>query len=198
MNDKFFTLKQEKQDKMINGAMQVFALKGYSKASTDDMVKVAGVSKGLWFHYFENKIGLYSFMVEYAVKYMNMELETNEVGGSDNYFEVAMQIEGTKVTLSRLYPYIPLLLASMDVEDDPEALAIIDETIGTYKEKLVKAYENVRNSDFKPQVSREQLDMTMKHTLTGLLREDYASGFDGERYILKVQEYLDMMAKLCY
>ena len=46
MNDKFFDLKKEKQDKMINGAMQVFALKGYKLASTDDMVKVAGVSKG--------------------------------------------------------------------------------------------------------------------------------------------------------
>lgn len=198
MNEKFFTLKQEKQDKMINGAMEVFAKKGYAKASTDDMVKVAGVSKGLWFHYFENKIGLYTFMVEYAIKYMNMELETNQVGGSNNYFEVAMQVEGTKVTLARLYPFIPLLLASMEVEDDPEALAVINDSLATYKEKIAKAYENVRNSDFKPEVSRAQLDMTMKYTLTGLLKEDYANGFDGERYILKVQDYLDMMAKICY
>ena len=68
MNDKFFDLKKEKQDKMINGAMQVFALKGYKLASTDDMVKVAGVSKGLWFHYFVNKAGLYTFISDYCVK----------------------------------------------------------------------------------------------------------------------------------
>ena len=63
MNDKFFDLKKEKQDKMINGAMQVFACKGYKNASTDDMVRDTGVSKGLWFHYFENKLGLYTFVL---------------------------------------------------------------------------------------------------------------------------------------
>ena len=58
MNDKFYTLKKEKQDTMINGAMQIFALCGYRHASTDDMVKASGVSKGLWLHYFETKAGL--------------------------------------------------------------------------------------------------------------------------------------------
>ena len=64
MNDKFFELSKEKQDRMINGAVRVFAENGYKHASTDDMVKVAGVSKGLWFHYFGNKLGLYEFMCE--------------------------------------------------------------------------------------------------------------------------------------
>ena len=72
MNEKFFELKKEKQDRMINGAMKVFARNGYKRASTDDMVKEAGVSKGLWFHYFGNKLGLYDFIADYAVKYMNI------------------------------------------------------------------------------------------------------------------------------
>ena len=51
MNDKFFDLKKEKQDRMINAALKVFALRGYRHASTDDIVKEAGISKGLLFHY---------------------------------------------------------------------------------------------------------------------------------------------------
>ena len=47
MNDKFFELKKEKQDRMINAALKVFAMQGYKHASTDDIVKEAGVSKGL-------------------------------------------------------------------------------------------------------------------------------------------------------
>ena len=58
MNEKFYNLTNEKQDCMINGAMEVFAINGFKRASTDEMVRVSGVSKGLWFHYFDNKLGL--------------------------------------------------------------------------------------------------------------------------------------------
>lgn len=199
MNDKFFDLKKEKQDKMINGAMEVFAKRGYSKASTDDMVKVAGVSKGLWFHYFESKLGLYTFMVDYAVKYMIMEMGANRVGGSDNYFEVAMQLEATKVTLSRVYPFIPLLLESLILEDDPEAKKVIDGRIGEYYDKVAECYNGVKDSAFVKGVSRHQLDMTMSYTLGGMLKKAYnEDDFNGENYIIGVQEFLEMMSKICY
>ena len=51
MNSKFFDLKKEKQDRMINAALKVFAMQGYRHASTDDIVREAGISKGLLFHY---------------------------------------------------------------------------------------------------------------------------------------------------
>ena len=35
MNAKFFDLKKEKQDRMINAALKIFALRGYRHASTD-------------------------------------------------------------------------------------------------------------------------------------------------------------------
>ena len=41
---------------MINAALKIFAKNGYAHASTDDIVKEAGISKGLLFHYFINKI----------------------------------------------------------------------------------------------------------------------------------------------
>ena len=47
MNEKFFDLKKEKQDRMINAALKVFASNGYKHASTDDIVTEAGISKGL-------------------------------------------------------------------------------------------------------------------------------------------------------
>jgi len=44
MNEKFFDLKKEKQDRMINAALKVFAMNGYEHASTDEIVKEAGIS----------------------------------------------------------------------------------------------------------------------------------------------------------
>ena len=73
MNDKFFDLKKDKQDRIINAALQVFALNGYRHASTDDIVKLASISKGLLFHYFEKQAGTLCFFVRiqqqvYAVR----------------------------------------------------------------------------------------------------------------------------------
>ena len=50
MDDKFFDLKKEKQDRILNGALKIFALNGYKNGSTDVIVKEAGISKGLLFH----------------------------------------------------------------------------------------------------------------------------------------------------
>ena len=74
MNPKFFDVKKEKQDAIINACLKVFAENGYKKASTDVIVKTAGISKGLLFHYFESKKGAYEFIYDYSVKYMMLEL----------------------------------------------------------------------------------------------------------------------------
>ena len=55
MNEKFFDLKREKQDRIMGAAIKFFALYGYENASTDDMVREAHISKGLFFHYFISK-----------------------------------------------------------------------------------------------------------------------------------------------
>ena len=41
MNPKFFDVKKEKQDAIINACLKVFAENGYKKASTDVIVKTA-------------------------------------------------------------------------------------------------------------------------------------------------------------
>ena len=58
MNEKFFALPEEKQERIINAAMEVFGKNEYKRASTDLIAVKAGISKGLLFYYFHNKISL--------------------------------------------------------------------------------------------------------------------------------------------
>ena len=74
MNHKFFDVSKEKQDRIINAALLVFAQNGYRHAGTDEVVRRACISKGLLFHYFESKLGLYVFLYDYAVRFMLLEL----------------------------------------------------------------------------------------------------------------------------
>ena len=88
MNEKFFDLNREKQDRMINAALRIFAENGYRHASTDVIVKEAGISKGLLFHYFTSKMGLFSFLFDYSVKYMLFEYDRLISAKETDYFTI--------------------------------------------------------------------------------------------------------------
>ena len=63
---KFMTMEEEKRQRVINSALKEFS-KGYTAANTDDIVKEAGISKGLLFHYFGSKRGLFLFLIKYTL-----------------------------------------------------------------------------------------------------------------------------------
>ncbi len=58
----FFNLPREKRDKIIDAAIQQFAQLHYSKVTVDQIVKRAGIPKGSFYQYFENKDDLYIYL----------------------------------------------------------------------------------------------------------------------------------------
>lgn len=67
MNQTFAKLDQEKQRRIVDACMEEFAAHGYAQASTNSMVKAAGISKGLLFHYFGSKQDLYLHLFQLAI-----------------------------------------------------------------------------------------------------------------------------------
>lgn len=61
MVSKFLNLDSEKQNRILNAAINEFAEKGYENASTNEIVKDAGISKGLLFHYFKIRSNYFYF-----------------------------------------------------------------------------------------------------------------------------------------
>ncbi len=117
MNEKFWDLKKEKQDRMINAALKVFSQYGYYHASTDEILKTAGISNGLLFHYFGSKIGVYAFLYDYATRFVTLELTGNVEKNETGYFELYNQILSAKVAAMAQYPYIFPFLNKADEED---------------------------------------------------------------------------------
>ncbi len=54
----------EKQEKILQAALQLFAKEGYHATSTSKLAKAAGVSEGLIFRHFGNKEGLLQAILE--------------------------------------------------------------------------------------------------------------------------------------
>jgi TetR/AcrR family transcriptional regulator len=64
--EQFLKLSQEKQQQILDAAIQEFASEGYALASTNHIVERAGISKGVLFKYFSNKEQLFLYLCEYV------------------------------------------------------------------------------------------------------------------------------------
>ncbi len=64
------------KEKIIEAALSVFSDKGFDLASTNDIYRIAGVSKGLIFKIFGTKAELYFQVFEHALNHLLNELNT--------------------------------------------------------------------------------------------------------------------------
>ena len=199
MNGKFFDLKKEKQDRMINAALKIFALRGYRHASTDDIVREAAISKGLLFHYFENKIGLYNFIYDYSVRYMNLELKTAVDPNEKDLFEVMKQIERARMHAMRGYPYMQQFLNRSMTEDVSEALLAVEEKRESMEDAAVAIGNQIDYQLLPPEIDGEKLRKMLDFTVKGLMTERFQNdSFQPEMLYGEICDYLDMMKRIVY
>lgn len=199
MNEKFFDLKKEKQDRMINAALKIFAMNGYEHASTDDIVREAGISKGLLFHYFISKIGLYAFVYDYSVKYMMLELSTGVSKRETDYFDLVSQIRICELQVMRNYPYMLQFLNESKKEDVKEALVATEEKRGVLPHQYSQIIRRADLSKFRPEVEVERLTKMIELTVSGLMTEQFVNeAFQPELFVDEVEKYLSMLKKISY
>ena len=197
MNEKFFDLKKEKQDRMINAALKIFGMRGYQFASTDDIVKEAGISKGLLFHYFGSKLGLYSFVYDYSVRFMSLELKAAVDDKETNFFALLKQIETGKLQVLKNYPCMQLFLDKCNTENTKEALLAIEEK----KNELTGLYESFDARADLGRLSEDsdpvKLRNILRYTLKNLMEERFLTGsFQAELLYEESIAYIAFLEKL--
>jgi len=111
---KFMLMDSGRRSRIINAAMSEFR-HGYKKATTDDIVKRAGISKGLLFHYFGTKERLYAFLVNYAIDVINSEYISMMNFEQSDLLEVLWQMALLKRDISLRYPSLYDFLKSAHV-----------------------------------------------------------------------------------
>ncbi|MEH7442022.1 TetR/AcrR family transcriptional regulator [Bacillus sp. JJ1122] len=120
MSSKFFSLNKEKQERILNAVLKEFAQKGYDNASTNEMVKAAGISKGLLFHYFNNKKELYIFLYNHFVRVLTEDF-FNEMDFSER--DIFERLKNLMISKSRMmikYPEVFDFMISASMETAEE------------------------------------------------------------------------------
>ena len=199
MNEKFFDLKKEKQDRMINAALKVFARNGYRHASTDDIVAEAGISKGLLFHYFTSKLGLYTFLYDYSIRFMSLELSTGVAKEETDFFVLLKQIEAAKMQVLRNYPYMQQFIDSARYEDVKEALLAIEEKKNYLSDVREQVMRRADLSKLRKEANPEKLVLIAEYTIQGMMSQHFLEdSFQPDMVNEEISGYLDMLEQLSY
>ena len=99
-------MKKEKRLKLINSAMKEFGENSYAKASTNTIVKEAGISKGLLYHYFDSKEALYDYLVAFTMNSVGEAIIQNVDWGERDLINRMHRLSEIKLQILEQYPYM--------------------------------------------------------------------------------------------
>lgn len=148
--EKFLSLETEKRDRILNAALSEFTQKGYDNASTNEIVKGAGISKGLLFHYFKNKKELFFFLYDYFVQIIMDEMFTELDLSEKDIFTRLRYIILLKSQLMKKYPEIFNFMVAVQMEKSGEVKTEINQSDSKLlRENSAKLFEGIDTTKFK-------------------------------------------------
>ena len=118
----FLKLDEEKQKRVLAAAYSEFLEKGYAEASTNVITQNAGISKGLLFHYFGNKEGLYKFLMREATRRIASEAVPELPNEETDVFALIKSIIQVKISVCLHYPTETKFMVSAWKTNLPERL----------------------------------------------------------------------------
>ncbi|MFB3169807.1 TetR/AcrR family transcriptional regulator [Neobacillus sp. 179-C4.2 HS] len=206
MFSKFLSLDSEKQDRIINAAIKEFAQKGYDNASTNEMVKEAGISKGLLFHYFKNKKQLFLFLFDYCYSLVADEFYKKVDLTEPDFFKRIRQSVHIKMDLQTKYPDILTFIQEAFMQDSPEIKDEFD------KKKLELnainigiIYDGIDLSKFRDDVDVQKILKVISWTFEKMSDEELHKAkmvpghkIDYEKVFLEAEEYFELFIKCFY
>lgn len=128
MNNKFFNLPLEKQQRIINAAYKVFSENSYNKAPMSKIADEGSVSKSLLFHYFMNKLELYMFLWNRSIEQIYRASSEYCVTDTTDFFEMIHRSLLAKCSVIRSYPYLYQFATKAYYEQEPKIKSNIQES----------------------------------------------------------------------
>lgn len=177
MNEKFFTLPEEKRQAIINAGFRVFSQNTYKKSPMQEIADCAGVSKSLLFHYFRNKKELYLFLWDQAARITLDTLTRYGCYEPSDLFEMMDRGMQAKLMIMRTYPDMAAFAVKAFYEKDAEISAAIRDSYEFYFSlKARNALAGLDPEDFVPGLDLKLMYREMYLASEGYLWEMFQWG----------------------
>ncbi|ULT56985.1 TetR/AcrR family transcriptional regulator [Neobacillus drentensis] len=206
MFSKFFNLETEKQDRILNAAIKEFAQKGYDKASTNEIVKEADISKGLIFHYFKNKKQLFLFLFDHCIQIITDDFYKKVDLTEADFFKRIRKAVAIKMDLLAKYPDIFKLIEEAYMDDADDIRTEIEKKVKALNEiNFGKIYEGIDLSKFRDDVDIQKILKIITWTFEKLSEEELNKAkltpnheIDYSAIQLEAEQYFQILTKVFY
>ncbi|NMA03216.1 MAG: TetR/AcrR family transcriptional regulator [Clostridiales bacterium] len=205
MNSTFNNLGDEKKDTILNAAIEEFSRHSYKSASTNRIVKNAGIGKGMLFYYFKSKKNLYLYLVDIAFNDFMENLVDFLDKSEKDLFNRIFQWNIYKIKMFIKEPQKFNFLMKISAEESPE---VKNEIKRKYSLMSEKAYElllkNIDLSNFRKDIDTEKavniifwfFDSYVNKTINKLREGIHDIGHFENDTLKEFNEYLEILSRL--
>lgn len=184
MNNSQSPLAEDKKKQILMAALREFAEKGYQNSSTNLIIRGAGVSKGLLFHYYDNKKNLYLSVLDMCLDFFLTYLDEELKSISTDITERLIDINVAKLKMSAQEPLMQKLVTAAFLNPPPQ----LEKELRTRQNTLYTKYlphinENIDRTLFKDGVDQNKAVELVMIVVNAL----------GEKYLQIYQERIQML-----
>lgn len=205
MYERFNRLKEANKKLIINVSIQEFVKNGFDYASTNAIVKQAGISKGSLFNYFNSKKELYSYLIDHSVQVIEDFYQEIDLTETD-LFKRIENIGYQKLKIQQQSPHVFDFLASAVQEESADVKELIDKKISPiYDQGVERIYQNIDYSKFRSGIDIDKAIEILNWTMMGfgekgIKQIDTFEHIDqfGKHYFEEWQRYAEMLKESFY
>lgn len=154
--ESFENLEESKKQIIIDAGFKVFGEDGFKKASVEQIVAEAGISKGSLFYYFGSKKNYYLYLYEYCTHKMKQLIDDPGDDGlpaylnKTDFFERLEHVQMLKRICAMKYPHMFTFMKRTITETSPEVRSEIQAYNQLItKERTTDFYYNLDHDKFK-------------------------------------------------
>jgi len=206
MYAKFLSLPMEKKNRIINSSLCEFSDNGFDKSSTNEIVHSANISKGLLFHYFKSKKGLFLFLYDYCIDICLNDIYKKINMNEKDFFLRISDLTHIKLELLHKYPemFKFIQVAYMDTSDTIK-LELVERNIKLTQSSMTRIFDDVDSSKFKEGLNLQKAQNIVFYTVQGFTSNLFEVAkiqnkkcIDYEKAFKEVEDYLDILRNCLY
>ncbi len=154
--DKITKKKSEKYSRLIDCALELFEKKGPHVVSIDEIVKAAGVAKGTFYLYFQDKYDLISKLIlDKAARYMR------ELNFRSNVIETPAEFDSTLLTYLEYVCKFLEKNKTLTLLVDKNINVCVNALIETTDSPLYALYEEIKKYLLKCGIEEKEIDVKL-------------------------------------
>lgn len=194
--DTFFNLPEEKKKRIIDAAIDEFSKYSFHKARITAIADKAGIAKGSFYQYFEDKKDLYKYLMELLVEkklsYINQDMMKNK--DKYGFFQLLREVYLSGIRFAkenpRLLPMGTMLAADKD---------LLQEIYGEHQDISADFFKDLleygkEKGEIDPSIDISLVSnimVSLTYSLTDLIIEDGKLDFDDMKIIDKMLYFLE-------